>query len=67
MSAGQHCPPASAWTIRSVAVRSRDGPERLDQVYRRLIDGIPHDDQLQATSDAPLAATDVGHVQESRR
>ena len=32
-------PPSTAavWTIRSTAVRTRDGPERLDQVYRRLI------------------------------
>jgi len=25
------------WTIRSVAVRSRDGPQRIAQVYRRLL------------------------------
>ena len=25
------------WTIRSVAVRSRDGPQRVAQVYRRLL------------------------------
>jgi hypothetical protein len=29
--------PAPAWTIRSVAVRSRDGPRRVAQVYRRLL------------------------------
>jgi hypothetical protein len=28
---------APAWTIRSVAVRSRDGPQRVAQVYRRLL------------------------------
>jgi hypothetical protein len=25
------------WTIRSVTVRSRDGPQRVAQVYRRLL------------------------------
>ena len=29
------------WTIRSVPVRTRDGAERLDQVYRRLLNGAP--------------------------
>jgi hypothetical protein len=29
--------PAPAWTVRSVAVRSRDGPRRVAQVYRRLL------------------------------
>ena len=28
---------APVWTIRSIAVRSRDGPQRLAQVYRRLL------------------------------
>ena len=28
---------APAWAIRSVAVRSRDGPRRVAQVYRRLL------------------------------
>jgi hypothetical protein len=28
---------APVWTIRSVAVRSRDGPQRVAQVYRRLL------------------------------
>jgi|tagenome__1003787_1003787.scaffolds.fasta_scaffold20900759_2 hypothetical protein len=27
------------WAIRSMPVRSRDGPERLNQAYRRLLDG----------------------------
>jgi hypothetical protein len=41
MSTGQ--PPATApmWMIRSVSVRSRDGPERLDQAYRRLLSNSP--------------------------
>jgi hypothetical protein len=27
---------AQSWTIRSVFVRTRDGPDRLDHAYRRL-------------------------------
>lgn len=29
--------PPSRWTIQSVAVRARDGPQRLDQAYRLLL------------------------------
>ena len=40
------CPKvAPAWTIRSVALRTRDGPERLDQAYRRLLSPEPSDKQ----------------------
>jgi hypothetical protein len=39
---------AVAWTIRSVAVRRRDGPDRLDQAYRRLLDGPPSADTAPA-------------------
>lgn len=34
-------PPAAPpvlWTIQSVAVRARDGPQRLDHAYRLLLD-----------------------------
>ncbi len=42
MPDGQRPSAATTWVIRSVAVRTRDGPERLDQVYRRLInDDLP--------------------------
>ena len=41
MSTRQHPTAAPTWTIRSVSVRTRDGPERLDQVYRRLLSNIP--------------------------
>jgi hypothetical protein len=41
MSTRQHTPAAPTWTIRSVSVRTRDGPERLDQVYRRLLSNTP--------------------------
>jgi hypothetical protein len=34
---------ASTWTIRSIPVRTRDGPERLDQAYRRLLSDAPRD------------------------
>ena len=37
MPAGQRPPTASAWAIRSTAVRTHDGTERLDQAYRRLM------------------------------
>jgi hypothetical protein len=29
--------PESAWTVQSVHVRTRDSPERLALVYRRLL------------------------------
>jgi hypothetical protein len=35
LDSGQRLAPV--WTIRSVAVRSRDGPQRIAQVYRRLL------------------------------
>jgi hypothetical protein len=31
--------PAPPWSINSVYVRRRDGPKRIEQVYRILIDG----------------------------
>src|SRR3954454_21259159 len=36
-------PPARAasWVLHSVPVRARDGAERLDQAYRRLLDDPP--------------------------
>jgi hypothetical protein len=37
MPAGQRPPTAAAWAICSTAVHTRDGPERLDQAYRRLV------------------------------
>jgi hypothetical protein len=32
MAAHRH-PTAARWTIRSVSVRTRDGPQRLEQAY----------------------------------
>jgi hypothetical protein len=34
-------PGARAWLIHSMPVRARDGSERLDQVYRRLLADPP--------------------------
>jgi hypothetical protein len=41
MATGQPPVAAPMWTIRSVSVRTRDGPERLDQAYRRLLSNSP--------------------------
>jgi hypothetical protein len=30
-------PAPAVWGIRSVSVRARDGPQRLDQIYRLLV------------------------------
>lgn len=55
-----------AWTIRSVALRTRDGPERLDQAYRRLLSPEPSDKQP-AAPDTPFSATASDHVRKPRR
>ena len=34
-------PPARSWSVRSVFVRTRDGPDRLDLAYRRLLNAAP--------------------------
>src|SRR3712207_250102 len=50
---------ARAWTIRSVALRTRDGQARLDQAYRRL---------LSAGSPDPLVPiSTVGHAASRER
>ena len=36
-----HAGAAATWKIHSVSLRTRDGPERLDQAYRRLLDICP--------------------------
>ena len=45
------------WTIHSISVRTRDGPERLEQVYRRLLE----DPQEPARRDAPPPPTAPPH------
>jgi hypothetical protein len=42
----------AAWSIHSVPVRTQDGSERLDQVYRRLLGDAP-------TAVAPRSRTDT--------
>src|SRR4051794_24860430 len=57
---------APSWTIHSVAVRTRDGPERLDQVYRRLVDD-QSSQPLRPAPDEPPRRADTAHVSQSRR
>jgi hypothetical protein len=46
------CPSAAPiWTIRSVSVCTRDGSERLDHAYRRLLSLVP--------SQSPLGPVDA--------
>jgi hypothetical protein len=57
MPEGQRPTVATTWTIRSISVRTRDGPERLEQVYRRLLE----DPQEPARRDAPPPPTALPH------
>jgi len=52
MPSGQRPSAAPTWTIRSISMRTRDGPERLDQAYRRLLTHPPPDTTL-ADPDTP--------------
>jgi hypothetical protein len=45
MASGRRPEVASVWKIRSVTLRTRDGPERLEQAYRRLLAPAPPDTQ----------------------
>jgi hypothetical protein len=56
MPSDPHSVVAPTWTIRSVAVRTRDGLERLDRVYRHLIDDSSRDPPHPAPDVPPLAA-----------
>ncbi len=61
MPHGQHSSEAPAWTIRSVAVRTRDGPDRLEQVYRRLL--LPdHPSQTAPAGGPPCPAAPANEV-----
>src|SRR3954469_19165477 len=54
----------AAWIIHSMPVRARDGQERLDQAYRRLLDNLP----LQRLLDAYEAgAVTLAELSERRR
>ena len=66
MPSGPRSMVAPAWTIRSVAVRTRDGPERLDRVYRYLIDDSSRDPPNPAP-DVPPPATGADRALKSRR
>jgi len=57
---------APAWTIRAVAVRTRDGPERLDQAYRLLLNAA-HRDRPSAGLDDPSRAPAPSDVADFRR
>jgi hypothetical protein len=43
----------SAWAIRSVSLRKRDGPARLDQAYRRLLADGPASDPPRTADRSP--------------
>jgi hypothetical protein len=66
MPAGQRPVAASTRVIRSVAVRTRDGPERLDQAYRRLTDNIEREQPRPAPGLQP-ELTDVDRAPEPGR
>ena len=66
MANGQHPEVAPAWTIRSVTLRTRDGPERLDQAYRRLL-AAERPDTRPPGPDMPSAAPELSRVHDPRR
>ena len=66
MAVGRRPEVAPAWTIRSVALRTRDGPDRLDQAYRRLLTPDPPGKQP-ADPDTLLAASASDRVHDVRR
>jgi hypothetical protein len=66
MASGRRPEVAPVWTIRSVALRTRDGPERLDQAYRRLLAPDPPDAQP-ACPDMPSAVPVPDRVHDARR
>ena len=43
MVTGPRLTVAPTWTIRSIPIRTRDGPERLDLAYGRLFSDAPPD------------------------
>lgn len=66
MANSQRREAAPTWTIRSVALRTRDGPERLDQAYRRLLTAERPDTQPPGP-DMPSAAPGLSRVHDPRR
>jgi hypothetical protein len=58
------CPSAAPiWTIRSVSVRTRDGSERLDHAYRRLLSLVSSPSPLGPDDPSPVP----GRASEPRR
>ncbi|MGI4940354.1 MAG: hypothetical protein ACRYHQ_07305 [Janthinobacterium lividum] len=66
MANGQHPEVVPTWTIRSVTLRTRDGPERLDQAYRRLLTA-ERPDTRPPGPDTPSAAPELSRVHDPRR
>jgi hypothetical protein len=66
MPSGPHFAAVPTWTIRSVAVCTRDGPERLDQAYRRLLNDASAD-RPPVSSDSSSGAAVFGSLPDSRR
>ena len=65
MPTGPRPTAAPVWAIRSIPVRTRDGPERLDQAYRRLLSDTPHDTPPDGPH-GPSATPVPGRVPEPR-
>jgi hypothetical protein len=63
MPSGQRPSAAPIWTIRSVSVRTRDGSERLDHAYRRLLSLVPSPSPLGPDDPSPVP----GRASEPRR
>lgn len=66
MSIGPHLTAAPAWTIRAVTVRTRDGPERLDQAYRLLLN-TSRSERPPVGPDSPCGTSDPSRVPDFRR
>jgi hypothetical protein len=66
MAIGHRPEVAPVWTIRSFALRIRNGPERLDHAYRRLLTLNPPDKQL-PEPDMPSAAPALDRAYDARR
>jgi hypothetical protein len=66
MPPSQHRDMAPVWLIRSVAVRTRDGPGRLDQAYRRLMKDTPRDEASSARSRARRRSDAAGTPQSGK-
>jgi hypothetical protein len=66
MCIGPHPTMAPVWTIRAIAVRTRDGPERLDQAYRLLLN-TSRTDRPPVGLDGPCGTSDPSRVPDSRR